>query len=156
MTAACRRCLSQAHLKHNGREHRKGADWENNQEAEFGGAGNCHAAGGCSGLPSACQAELPDTHPHGVVLRGLGNCTGRRSIRPAAQGLGQSNLSDIRMELLAPYGEIRPEREPLRVSPFRTSVSRTKQQRWHTNEEHTSIRPVSCRLMKQIQQAQMS
>ncbi len=32
-----------------------------------------------------------------------------------AQGMGQSVLTDIRMELLLPYGEIRPERDPPRV-----------------------------------------
>lgn len=32
-----------------------------------------------------------------------------------AQGMGQSVLTDIRMELLLPYGELRPERDPPRV-----------------------------------------
>ena len=33
----------------------------------------------------------------------------------AAQGLSQSVMVDLRMELLAPYAELRPERDPPRV-----------------------------------------
>lgn len=32
-----------------------------------------------------------------------------------AQGLSQSVMVDLRMELLAPYAELRPERDPPRV-----------------------------------------
>jgi hypothetical protein len=67
-------------------------------------------------------------HPHlapGTVKRAA--CSGcslddvlNRLPPVAAQGLSQSVMVDLRMELLAPYAELRPERDPPRVrSPLR-------------------------------------
>lgn len=52
------------------------------------------------------------------------------------QGLGQSVMMDMRMELLAPYAEMRPERDPPRVSCTQVRAGDCRAQRnacWHSD-----------------------
>ena len=55
-------------------------------------------------------------HAHFVAGTVKGQSVWQLTCPPAdAQGLSQSVMVDLRMELLAPYAELRPERDPPRV-----------------------------------------